>query len=555
MTQERVPVLLVGAGPAGLTLSLLLLQQGIPSLLVERRAAPDWHPRARNHNFRTLEVFRMLGIEPEVIAAGARFTRTFRTTSLSAPQREEVLSVDQVSPIEHLEALSPEPALWHCPQSRLEPLLRDSARQRGGDVRYNTELVSFTQDAEGVSATIRDRATGASSEVRAEYLAACDGAHSRVRQALAVKTEGLGALNQHFTFMYFQADWGDLIRGHESDAFLIERPEVRGFLLISDEQRGLFSVTDVPKPGEAVPDYPVERCRDLVKRALGKADLAVEILEIVHWQPMQQVAERFQQGRVFLVGDAAHTMPPTIGGGAHSAILSAQNLGWKLAAVLNGQASPDLLTTYHVERHPVGELISLQSLAGPAMALLGQDSQQTWLPPEKKLPLFYPIAGYRYRSAAILSEGAPPSEPGKIELLERPEFTGQPGSRVPHLWVERQGKRLSTLDLLDGSFVLLTGAAGMAWCEAASTVAEQLGIRLAAYRVGPDGDLLDVENGWQTKMSVSSEGAVLIRPDGFVAWRSKRLTPLPEPLIEQVLEQVLGRSMARAEREAESHER
>jgi len=308
-----------------------------------------------------------------------------------------------------------------------------------------------------VSATIRDRATGTSSTIRAQYLVACDGAHSHIRQALRVKTEGLGALNEHFTSMYFQADWGDLVRGHEADAFLIERPEVDGFLLISDEQRGLFSVTDVPKPGETAPDYSVERCHGLVKEALGKPDLAVEILEIVPWQPMQQVAEQFQQGRVFLVGDAAHTMPPTLGGGAHSAILSAQNLGWKLAAVLKGQASPDLLLTYHVERHPVGEFFSVQSLAGPALALLRQGNKQTFLSPENKLPLFYPIAGYRYRSAAILSEDAAPAQPGKIEFLERPEFMGQPGSRVPHFWVEQQGRRISTLDLLDGGFVLLTG--------------------------------------------------------------------------------------------------
>ncbi len=539
MTQERVPILIVGAGAAGLTLSLLLQQQGIPSLLVERRPAIAWYPRARNHNFRTMEVFRGLFIEPEVIAAGARFSRTFRTKSLLDPEREETLGIEQIMHIDNLEALSPEPILWHCPQSRLEPLLLRVAKQRGCDVRYNTELASFTQDAEGVTATIVDRKTGTTSVVQADYLAACDGAHSHIRQALGVKTEGLGALNQHFTFMYFQADWAELVRGYEADAFLIELEDVRGFLLISDEQRGLFSITDIPSEGHAVPEYSVERCKDLVEKAIGKPGLAVEILDIVHWQPIQQVAEHFQQGRVLLVGDAAHTMPPTLGGGASTAIHSAQNLGWKLASVIRGQAAPSLLETYHVERHPVGEFISAQSLTGPALALVTQGTEDALLPPEKRLSLFYPIAGYRYRSQAVVSEDAAPAESGKIELLAHPEFTGEPGSRVPHLWLERQGQRISTLDLLDGRFVLLAGPDGAFWYEAGRVAAAALGIDLAVYRVGAEGNLLDLEHGWQTKMGVATEGAVLVRPDGFVAWRASTHATDPESRLMQVFATVL----------------
>ncbi len=542
MTQEHTPVLIVGAGAAGLTLSLVLQQQGIPSVLVERRSDIAWYPRARNHNFRTLEVFRGLGIEPAVIAAGSRFSRTFRTTSLIDPEREETLGIEQIMHIDNLESLSPEPILWHCPQSRLEPLMRDIARQRGCDVRYHAELASFSQDADGVTATVTDGKTGASSVVRADYLAACDGAHSHVRRTLGVPAKGLGALNQHFTFMYFHADWGDLIRGYEADAFLIEQEDVRGFLLISDEQRGLFSVTDILAPGQSAPEYTVERCREVVERGIGKPGLAVEILDIVQWQPIQQVAESFQQGRVFLVGDAAHTMPPTIGGGAHSAILSAQNLGWKLAAVCKGYAAPALLATYHTERHPVGEFISTQSLTGPAFAMLVQDEAQAVPLPKTTYPLFYPIAGYRYRSQAIIAEGPTPPESGEIELMDRQEFTGQPGTRVPHLWLERGGQRISTLDLLDGRFVLLAGPAGTPWREAAPGVASALGIDLAAYHIGSDEDVRDLDGGWQAKMGVSPEGAVLVRPDGFVAWRSASLVDAPAAKLEQVLLSILCRS-------------
>jgi len=540
MAQEHVPVLIVGAGGAGLSLSLLLQQQGIASVLVERRSDVSWFPRARNLNFRTLEVFRGLGLEAQVLAAGTHVSKAFRKQTLASPEREEFPTVEQAFHIaDHPEILTPEPLFWYCPQSRLEPLLLAVARQRGCDVRYNSELVSFTQDSQGVSATIRDCATGTSSVLHADYLAACDGTHSHVREALGVKAEGLGVLDEHYIFIYFRADWGELIRGYESDAILIQRPGIQGFFLITDADRGMFLIQE-----ESAQEYTAERCRELVLDGIGKPDLAVEIVDIAHWQPAQLVAEHFQQGRVLLVGDAAHTMPPKLGLGVNTAIQSAQNLAWKLAGVLKGNASPQLLATYEAERHPVGRLASEQSLVGPAASLLTQGSDDKLLPAEKKVPLFSLIAGYRYRSQAVLSEDAVSSEPAEIELLDRPEeLTGQPGTRVPHLWVERQGQRISTLDLLDGRFVLLTGPDGTPWSEAAPGAAASLGIDLVAYRVGSDGDLLDLENGWQTRIGMSTEGAVLVRPDGFVAWRTRTLPASPEPRLEQVLSSILCRSI------------
>jgi len=230
VSQERVPVLIVGAGGAGLSLSLLLRQQGIASVLVERRSDVSWFPRARNLNFRTLEVFRGLGLEAQVIAAGNHVSRMFRKETLVSPEQEEFPAVDEATRIvDHPEILTPEPVAWYCPQSRLEPLLLAAASERGVDVRYNTEVVSFTQDEQGVIATIQDHKNGSSSAIRADYLAACDGAHSRVRDALGIKTEGLGVLDEHYIFVYFRADWGELIRGYEADAILIDQPGLRGF--------------------------------------------------------------------------------------------------------------------------------------------------------------------------------------------------------------------------------------------------------------------------------------------------------------------------------------
>ena len=539
--RERVPVLIVGAGGAGLSLSLLLRQQGIDSVLVERRPDVSWYPRARNLNFRTLEVFRGLGLEAQVLAAGSHVSRMFRKDTLASPERAEFPAVDQaVRFVDHPELLTPEPVMWYCPQSRLEPLLLAAARQRGGDVRYHTELVSFTQDDQGVTATLGDRATGTSSVLRADYLAACDGAHSHVRDALGVNAEGLGELDEHYLFVYFRADWGELVRGYEADAILVDRPGIRGIFLVTDADRGMFLIQDTPSKGASAPEYPAERCRELIRNGIGKPDLAVEVLDIAHWQPAQLVAEHLLQGRVLLVGDAAHTMPPKLGPGVNTAIQSAQNLAWKLAAVLNGTAAPQLLATYQTERHPVGQLASEQSLVGPAASVLTQGSDDNLLGADKRVPLFSLVAGYRYRSRAVLGDDGDGSSPEGIELLGTPEeLTGLPGTRVPHLWVEREGRRLSTLDLLDGRFVLLAGPAGTPWQEAAPGVAGSLGIDLAAYRLGADGDLLDPQDGWRARLGMSAEGAVLVRPDGFVGWRTSAPPDRPGPRLEQVLSSIL----------------
>lgn len=553
MTQKHVPVLIVGAGGAGLSLSLLLHQQGIASVLVERRPDVSWVPRARNLNFRTLEVLRGLGLEMEVHAAGDRFTRSYLKETLSSPEQKEIpgLDINTLTPPNQQE-ISPEPFLMYCPQSRLEPVLLAANKQRGCDVRYGTRLVSFTQDVASVTATLEEIASGKSYVVHADYLAGCDGAHTRpdrfnlsaadvrhphIREFLDIQSQGYGPLPEYFIFVYFRAPWQHLIAGHEADAFLIKNADVEGIFMNGKDEFGAFLIHYHPDQGKSYEAFTPQRCQYLVEKAIGRPGMKVEILDITHWQPAEDVAEQFQVGRVFLVGDAAHTMPQYKGLGLNTAVQSAQNLAWKLSAVISGQAGPDLLATYQVERHPVGRFAAHQSLTGPGAAALLEDAK-SGVHLEEELPLFYPMVGYRYRSQAIVSEDAASSEQ-EIALLDREALTGQPGTRVPHLWLVRAGQRISTLDLLDGRFVLLTGTGGTAWKRAAAAVAEHLGIALAAYRIGADADLLDLENGWQAKMGVSAEGAVLVRPDGFVAWRTDTRPSSPEPKLRQVLSSIL----------------
>jgi 2-polyprenyl-6-methoxyphenol hydroxylase-like FAD-dependent oxidoreductase len=539
MAQTSVPVLIVGAGGAGLLMSLLLRQQGIASTLIERRPDISWVPRARNLNFRTLEVLRGLGLGEEVHRAGQPHSRVFRKPSL-ASQQEEELPMPQLEP-PYMEKISPEPFYLYCPQNRLEPVLRAAAAERGCDVRYGTQLVSFLQDDRGIRATLKERNGAQSYVLEVDYLVAADGAHSHIRESLGIKTQGQGELPEYFIFVYFRAPWQKLTAQHQADA--IQVPDAGGFFLVANEDLGTLVITYRPSLGESFEEFTIDRCRKLVDKGIGQPGMAVEILDIVHFQIYESVAEQFQKGRVFLVGDAAHTMPGYKGLGLNTAVQSAQNLAWKLAAVIRGQAGQDLLATYQAERHPVGRFAAHQSLTGPgAAAVLPRGTMNRLLAEKEDLPIFYPIAGYRYRSHAIYSEEPPETGLEQIALLDKEELDGRPGTRLPHLWLGREEQRISTLDLLDGRFLLLAGPGGQAWRKAAPEAAGSVGMDLAAYRIGPDGDLLDLENGAPAKLGMAPEGGLLVRPDGFVAWRTSTPSSSPEQTLVQVFSAILCRS-------------
>jgi putative polyketide hydroxylase len=514
---ETVPVLIVGGGLTGLSTALFLAWHGVQPLLVERHPDLLIHPRARGFTQRTVELLRQVGLEPAIRAASYAGGDDFRWVAV----RAETLAGEH-EPAEEgeeggeMRSLSPAP-FGAIDQDKLEVILRRKAEELGADIRFSTEMVAFAQDDTGITAVLKDRRTGAERTVRASYLVAADGWDSPIRQELGVRLDGPGPFF-HVVTALLDADLRPALQGRKVNIAYLQQPRPGTILMSHDEagQRWVFGTGFSPQYGEALADFPEERVIALAQEAAGLPDVAVSLrpqipgtdLKVLSFVIGAQVAQRYRAGRIFLVGDAAHIVPPTGGLGANTGIQDAHNLAWKLAAVVNGEAAPALLDTYHDERRPVGVLTMEQALARWG-SRVGDGADEETAP----LMDYAAVAfGYRYQSAAVLGASADPRP-----ALPITELTGQPGTRAPHIWLARDGERLSTIDLFGRDYVLLTGPDGSAWVDAAKSLT---GTRIGVHRIGGDGDFADSAGRWSEAYGVTAGGAVLVRPDGFVAWRS-----------------------------------
>jgi putative polyketide hydroxylase len=538
MNVKHVPVLIVGAGAGGLATSALLAKHGVHSLLVEKRREIFIYPKARNLSFRSLEILRGLGLGDEVHAVADRVSDMVVKPMLNSA--EEKLAIDIDAFFAGLDQLSPEPAVQYCPQSSLEPMLLAETRRRGNEVRYGTELCSFEQDDSGVTVVLRDLRSGESETVRADYLIAADGVHSSIRESLGVTTSGYGALPIFVVFIYFRGPWRRFVPHlSDGDGVQITNPDVDGIFLVAKDDLGMFITTYFPGEGETAAQFTPQYCGEVLTKAVGE-QIDLEIIEAAAWQPYEQVADQFQCGRVFLVGDCGHTMPPFKAGGANTAIQSAHNLAWKLAAVLKGWAGAALLTSYHAERHPVGRFAARQSLTGPTVGLLRLQEEGPGLPPEEEASMFSLLVGYQYRSAAVVSGQPVATDADAVSLVD--ELRGQPGTRVPHAWVHHGGRRVSTLDLLGPGFTLLTGDDGAPWIGTAAAASAALGVAITVHCIGSADDALDPDGAWAQLTGLAPGGALLVRPDDFVGWRTERFPAEPERELCRALSVILARS-------------
>ncbi|PVH85224.1 hypothetical protein DL98DRAFT_483707 [Cadophora sp. DSE1049] len=592
----HVPVLVVGGGVVGLSASLFLNYHGIRTILIEKHNGTSIHPRSRGVNTRTMELYRELGITTAIKEAGKSMHPTGGMKSAQtfysaispltrSPPGERSFRPLALKSI--LSTMSPEEGLF-ISLELLEPVLLNAARERGVDARFSTECLSVTQDGEGVTSRLKNRETGEEYEITADYCIAADGASSPIREQLGIKRNGQNPNTGHLLNILFNAELGPFMRGREYSIITIHhpgkptksgetpRPIDGNFTSINNAERWVFHLCYDPSKGEKTEDFPKERCEEIVRTALGmdaspeksERDVKVEIISVLPWQASVRIASRMQEDRIFLAGDSAHQMPPYAGQGANSGMADVHNLAWKLAIILHSKSpSPfsHLLKTYEAERLPVDTYAAeVSGASADEKGLLhlkidlrtaGSLTRRAFLVPGVSVT-------YEGKGVGIVSE-----DPGLLWGMSWKTWTfagmvmgldGRPGRRVPHVWLrkpvslgDRQGDgeegQISTLDLFGLNFVLLTGSEGRAWVKAADNIVSSHSpppaLEIKTYVIGGNGadDYFPVDNkrAFETAAGISSTGALLVRPDGIVAWRVRRLPSTYEERLEDVFKELL----------------
>ncbi|GAA3170261.1 MULTISPECIES: FAD-dependent oxidoreductase [Streptomyces] len=537
----RVPVLVVGGSLVGLSASLFLGRLGVEHLLVERHSDTSRHPRGRGNNVRTMELYRTAGVEDRIREAASVLADNhgiLQAPSLTGEEQQWLFR--EMDPGGQLGRFSP--AGWClCSQNDLEPVLVRAARELGGDLRFSHEMLSFDQDPDGVTALVKSSETGEHLTVRADYVIAADGPRSPARDRLGIAMTGPGALFHNVSITFRAPGLAEVVGDRHFIACYLTDPDADGALLpVDNHTHWVFHAPWHPESGETLEDFTDARCADHIRRATGALDLDVEITGKAPWHAAERVAERYGSGRVFLAGDSAHEMSPTGAFGSNTGIQDAHNLAWKLAAVLDGSAGPGLLASYEAERRPVAQATSARASARSAEhSHPGYDPAPAATGARQKGVLTVAL-GYAYPRGAVV--GAAEDLP---VVPDRMQLTGAPGTRAPHLWLRSGATRRSTLDLYERSFVLLTGSAGTAWRIAAAAVAAAWSLPLDCYAVGDaPGDDFAPEGGadWAEAHGTTPDGAVLVRPDGFVAWRAPGAVDDPEAALRDVLGRLLHRT-------------
>ena len=516
---HHTPVLIIGGSLVGLSAALFLSWRGVPVVVVEKHHGSSPHPRATGFTEHTLEYFRVVGIGDRVqqIEPSARLRRV-KAESLSGLWHDQVPWTPGEDGAFGQKASPCRGAA--IAQDKLEPILRSAARSLGADIRLGQEVLGFEQAGDSVIARVRNRENGDTYAIRADYMVAADGAGSPIREKLGIARRGVGYLRT-LRSVLFRCSEADTFLDSGVQQFQIEQPGFGAFLASYGDGRWVVMFEDDRERDEA-------ELAAAVRTALGR-DMAFELLTTGQWEMAGRVAERYSQGRIFLAGDAAHQLPPTRGGfGANTGIDDVYNLAWKLEWVIRSRSTPALLDTYSEERQPIGWLRHQQTFARPDYARwLKQPLEGGTLYSGEAMEL-----GQLLRSAAVIGAG-PALPPAALPS----EWAGQPGVRAPHVWVERAGTRVSTIDLFTRTFSLLSP--DDRWLAAARNAASGLGIEIET--VGVDRDVIFPQpDTFEKCFGVATDGASLVRPDGIVGWRSAAMVEAPEEELARVLTQIVA---------------
>ena len=574
----KVDVLVVGAGPAGLAATLLLQQAGVDALTVTRYTWTANSPRASYANQRSVELFRSLGLEKDIMAAAVPEELMNGYVWASSLTGTEFARMQHYTATRRDEYLDSSPCRSaHISQHRMEPILARAAMARGARIRWNHQLVDLVQDAAGVTSRVLDRQTGKELTIRSKYVIGADGARSRVAETVGITHTGPAGWATAVN-VWFDADLTSYCHNRSSILYIINRPGGRFWLgsgiLVNfmPFTEWLMSFMYDPKQGE--PDLSeaamITKIRDLV----GDEKLQVQLRTVSPWQMNAQMADQMAVGRVFIAGDAAHRHPPTNGLGSNTSMQDAYNLVWKLKLVLQGLAGADLLDSYDKERQPVGQQVidrSMMSVAelGAIAAAIGFSADQTeeegWqafaevsepgvtgeakrdaLEKAIQLQEYHCCAhgvemGFRYAQGAMLPEVG--SFEARDSWRERQlvyEPSSAPGAHLPHAWLERDGQKLSTLDLANNEkFVLICGHAGQVWQKLAGEVQKEFGIDCLPCAIGIGLPYADTTGTWRRLREIGDSGCLLVRPDNVIAWRCFSAPENPGESLRQAIREVL----------------
>lgn len=547
------PVVVVGAGPVGLGAALELARCGVRSILIEKNARTSWHPKTRNFNTRTMEIAR---------GWGRGIYDELRALDLPPNWKTPIRFIESIVGREtgHIVSngfagagpeLSPVSSVLSS-QDMIEPvMLRELKRTGMVDLRFSHELLEVVRGgedgAESVEIRVKDLGSGETYGLTAPALIAADGAASFLRGVLQVELDGPKKI-AHFINCYFRADIEKHVGARTGILLFYANARATGVFQPLDARGRWLTQIGVPEESWSTEIFDAGRCADWIRAGVGVDDLDVEVLSIGKWQMNAVVGRNLIRGRILLMGDAAHMFPPTGGLGVNTGMQGMHNGVWKLALHLKGKASRALLETYEIERRPVARWVADQSHHNSRQVQkLGAISRGE-APPEglTREEILQATRRYGnhiglelgtiYTSKAVIADGssAPQVDDPYTDYLP----SGHPGARAPHIWLHKNGERLSTIDLVGPEFSVIAAGNGQAWKAAAEALAAKTGLTLQCHVIGEAGE--DVENTFNARFGLTDTGAVLVRPDGHIAWRSREFGPRAAEQLDAALSTILA---------------